>query len=178
MLVVNLIAPPGAGKSTGMAKVFYEAKRPGINIEMSTEFAKDKVYEVTEAIWLSQEYIFGKQSFKLKRIRDKVSVAVTDSPLLHSAFYNNDETLGEDFNKVVLNVFNSYDNLTYFINRVKPYNPSGRFQTEEESDAMGPHLKAMMDKYGVKYTCIDGDEAGYMQIVKDIVNVMNNTEDN
>ena len=41
---------------------------------------------------------------------------------------------------------------------------------------MGPHLKAMMDKYGVKYTCIDGDENGYMQIVQDIVNVLNNME--
>ena len=43
MLVVNLTGAPGAGKSTGAAYVFSQLKMRGINCELVTEYAKDKV---------------------------------------------------------------------------------------------------------------------------------------
>lgn len=45
MLVVNLFGVPGAWKSTGAAHVFSQLKMKGINAELITEFAKDKVWE-------------------------------------------------------------------------------------------------------------------------------------
>ena len=45
MLVVNLFGAPGAGKSTGAAYIFSRLKMLGINAELVTEFAKDKVWE-------------------------------------------------------------------------------------------------------------------------------------
>lgn len=42
-IVVNLFGAPGAGKSTGAAHIFAELKMCGINTELVTEFAKDKV---------------------------------------------------------------------------------------------------------------------------------------
>ena len=45
MLVVNLFGAPGAGKSTGAAYIFSQLKMAGINAELVTEFAKDKVWE-------------------------------------------------------------------------------------------------------------------------------------
>lgn len=42
-IVVNLFGVPGAGKSTGAAYIFYRLKINGINAELVTEFAKDKV---------------------------------------------------------------------------------------------------------------------------------------
>lgn len=43
MLVVNMFGAPGAGKSTGAAYIFSKLKMAGVNAELVTEFAKDKV---------------------------------------------------------------------------------------------------------------------------------------
>ena len=45
MLIINLFGAPGAGKSTGAAYVFSQLKAAGVNAELVTEFAKDKVWE-------------------------------------------------------------------------------------------------------------------------------------
>ena len=44
-IAINLAGPPGAGKSTGAAYLFYKLKTMGINAELVTEFAKDKTWE-------------------------------------------------------------------------------------------------------------------------------------
>ena len=72
MIVINLFGVPGAGKSTGSAYIFSQLKMEGINAELITEFAKDKVWENNEEVFKNQAYLFGKQSFKLSRCRDKV----------------------------------------------------------------------------------------------------------
>ena len=46
-LVVNLFGVPGAGKSTGAAHIFSCIKMAGVNAELITEYAKDKVWERT-----------------------------------------------------------------------------------------------------------------------------------
>ena len=130
-LVVNLFGVPGAGKSTGAAYIFYRLKVAGYNAELVTEFAKDKVWENNEEVFKNQAYIFGKQSFKISRCAKKVDVIITDSPLPLSILYNNDPALTENFNASVMDVFNSYQNMNYLVLRTKPYNPSGRLQTEE-----------------------------------------------
>ena len=59
----------------------------GVNAELVTEFAKDKVWEESKAVFQNQQYIFGKQYFRLTRLEGKVDVVVTDSPILLSAYY-------------------------------------------------------------------------------------------
>lgn len=44
-IVVSLYAGPGAGKSTLAAYTFSKLKMLGVNCELVTEFAKDKVWE-------------------------------------------------------------------------------------------------------------------------------------
>ena len=78
MLVVNLFGAPGAGKSTGAAYIFSRLKLAGINAELVTEFAKDKVWEESKAVFQNQAYIFGKQYFRISRVQDKVDVVITD----------------------------------------------------------------------------------------------------
>lgn len=157
MIVVNLFGVPGAGKSTGAAYIFSKLKMMGFNAELITEFVKDKVWENNQEVFKNQAYIFGKQSFKMSRCKGKVDILVTDSPLLLSAFYNSDAVLGEAFNKVVLDVFNSYENINFLINRVKPYNPIGRNQTESESDAMKEPIEKMLYSMNISFSAIDGD---------------------
>ena len=101
MLVVNLFGPPGAGKSTGAAYVFSKLKLAGVNAELVTEFAKDKVWEDNKLALANQAYLFGEQYYRLTRLGGKVDVAVTDSPLLLSNFYVNDVVLGDEFEELV-----------------------------------------------------------------------------
>lgn len=169
MVLVNLFGAPGAGKSTGAAYIFSQLKMRGINAELVTEFAKDKVWEGSKAVFENQAYIFGKQYFRISRCADQVDVIVTDSPLLLSILYNNDEDLGGTFDAVVRRVAKKYNSKNYYLKRVKDYNPSGRFQTEEESDEIAIELKRLLDREGVDYKVRRGDVIGYEQIVEDII---------
>lgn len=175
-LIVNLFGVPGAGKSTGAAYVFANLKMHGINAELVTEFAKDKVWEENEAVFKNQAYLFGKQSFKISRCADKVDVIITDSPLPLSIFYNNDPLLTENFNKSVMDVFNGYENRNYLLLRTKPYNSAGRLQTEKESDALKKPLVELLEKYNISYEESTGDIAGYNKIVEDVLNIITNNQ--
>lgn len=169
MLVVNLFGVPSAGKSTGAAYIFAQLKMRGINTELVTEFAKDKVWENNQEVFKNQAYLFGKQSYRLSRCRDKVDIIVTDSPLPLSIFYNNDPSLTENFNKSVMDVFNSYNNINYLLLRTKPYNPIGRHQTEEESDALKQPMIDLLKDRGISYLEVGGDMEGYQKIIDDVM---------
>ena len=170
-LVINLFGAPGAGKSTGAAIIFAELKKRGVNAELVTEFAKDKTWEHNAMALGCQEYVFGKQSYRLARCKADVDVIVTDSPLPLSLLYVSDPALMADgaFQKVVMNVFNSYNNLSYFVNRVKPYNPKGRNQTERESDVLAAELKKLLNENDISCVEILGDDAGYAAVVAEVV---------
>ena len=171
MIIVNLFGVPGAGKSTGAAYIFSQLKMKGINAELITEFAKDKVWENNEKVFKNQLYLFGKQSFRISRVQDEVDVIVTDSPLLLSILYNQTPILGENFNQLVYDVFNSYNNINYLIKRTKPYNPAGRLQTEEESNALAEPLISLLKKENINYKEITGDIKGYDKIVQEVLNI-------
>lgn len=175
-IVVNLTGAPGAGKSTGAAIIFAALKKAGVNAELVTEFAKDKTWEHNSTALSCQEYVFGKQSYRLRRCRDDVEVIVTDSPLPLSLIYNNDPALDHHFTGVVMNVFNTYENLNFFINRVKPYNPKGRNQTAEESDQISIRIKDLYRNLGIGFTEINGDDEGYAYAVGAVLDYLEFTK--
>ena len=168
MIIVNLFGAPGSGKSTGTAYIFSQLKMLGVDAELVTEFAKDKVWENNTEVLNNQTYVFGKQHFRISRCADKVDVIVTDSPLLLSAIYNHSELLGEEFNDLVAKIFKSYTSVNYFISRSKPYNPNGRLQTEKESDGIADEIKTLLGRYDVEYTEVSGNTVGYDKIVEDV----------
>ena len=168
-IIVNLFGAPGAGKSTGAAYIFSKIKMAGVNAELVTEFAKDKVWEESKEVFNNQIYIFGKQSFKISRVTNKVDVIITDSPIILSSFYNSDKMIQEELDALVMKTFNSYNNMNYFIERVKPYQEKGRFQTEAESDQIADEVSTLLDEKEVDYEVIAGDTEGYDYIVKQIL---------
>lgn len=172
MILVNLYGPPGAGKSSGAAYIFSKLKMAGINAELVTEFAKDKVYEQSKKVFENQAYIFGKQYFRITRCADDVDVIVTDSPLSLSIVYNKDPILGESFNQLVRDVRNQYDSMDYFVFRVKDYNPKGRFQTEAESNELAKDIFNFLEKEKITFCPINGNEEGYDKVVRHVLDRM------
>lgn len=168
-IVINLFGAPGSGKSTGAAFIFSQLKMRGVNCELITEYAKDKTWEKNMEALSCQEYIFGKQSFRMKRCRDKVDVIITDSPLPLGIFYNTNPVLGEHYENLVLDVFNTYENMNYALVRDKPYNPIGRNQTEAESDEIGDRIQFFLEDHDIPYTLGLGSERFYNFIIADVL---------
>ncbi len=176
-IVVNLFGEPSAGKSTAAMDITAELKRSGINAEYVSEFAKDKVYEHNEEVFAHQEYLFGKQSFKMGRVNGQVQVIVTDSPLLFNILYNNDDKiLGNDFNKVVARMFNSYDNRNYVLTRYHKYENEGRRQDEKEATEVRCELLDLLHSLNVPYECCTSSEGDCTKIVNKIVKEIKGNE--
>ena len=175
-IVINLFGEPSVGKSTCAMDITVKLKRKGINAEYVSEFAKDKLYENNGEVFKHQEYLFGKQSFTMGRVKNKVDVIVVDSPLLLCTIYNQDNVLGEDFNKTVLNVFNSYNNKNYLLTRNHPYEKEGRFQNEEEAQEVRNQITKMLVKFNIDYTEIVSSEENCRYIVEKITKEIKENE--
>ncbi len=74
--------------------------------------------------------------------------------------------------------FNKNDaiNFNYYINRVKEYNPKGRYQTEEGAIELDVEVKNMLDEYQIKYDIIDGDENAVNFITSEVMSLLGNRE--
>jgi hypothetical protein len=157
MKVINLFSGPGAGKSTTSAGIFYLFKsKYGINCEYVSEYAKLIAWENHPDKLSDQLYITAKQNRGLERLQGKVTYAITDSPLLLGIHYATNYKL-KSYQSMVIELFNSYDNVNFFINRKKKYNPAGRFQTEEEAQKIDVEIKSLLNKLGIPFVEIDGD---------------------
>lgn len=167
-LVINLFAGPGVGKSTTAAKVFAELKMKGINCEMALEFAKDKVWEESFRTMDDQIYIFGKQFHRIWRLKDKVDVIICDSPLPISIVYDKENS--EAFHTLIMEQFNKFANVNYYIERSTEYQESGRVQTKEEAEKVDKIVLDVLNKYDIKYKSINIDGASDV-ITNDILTI-------
>ena len=140
--VVNLFAGPGAGKSTFCAGVFASLKWLGVNCEMALEYAKDMVWQQSFDVLNNQLDVFGKQQNRLFRLNGKVDVIITDAQLINSLIYDAQkrEQTRAAFVEMVLAEHWSYDNLNFFIERRKRYNPIGRLQTKTEAEQLDARI--------------------------------------
>jgi len=165
-VVVNLYGGPGTGKSSTMAGVFSALKWKGLNCEQAPEFAKEKVWEGSTAILENQIYVFGKQLHTIYRVKDKVDVVITDSPLLLSLVYG--KHLGQPFANLVFDTYSKFFNLNFFLRRKKKYNPSGRLQTAEKAKMIDEQIKEFLKSYGVRNYAVDAGPYAVDHIVSNI----------
>ncbi len=121
-IVINMFAGPGAGKSTQAALLFAKLKILGFNVELVTEYPKDKVWEESFKVFENQIYLFAKQHHRMWRCHDKVDIIITDSPLIQYLAYS--AHMSDSFKSLVIEEFNQYNNLNVFLQR----NPDVEFQ--------------------------------------------------
>ena len=172
-IVVNLIGGPCSGKSTIASGLFYAIKKLGINAELALEFAKDKVWEESFRTMDDQIYIFAKQYHKIWRLYGKVNVIITGSPLPISLYYMKEPS--DYFDKLVIEQYNRFDNLMYFIERGKDYQQEGRIQTKEESIKIDNEIKKLMSKNDINFKTVPQENAVEI-ITNEILTKLNKNE--
>lgn len=168
--VINFFAGPGSGKSTTATSVFSLMKMHNINAELITEVAKDFTWEQRMKTLDNQYYVWAKQQHRCWRLRGEVDLIVSDCPLLLSFIYG--EKKPKAFYDLVLHDFNEYDNINYFVERNKPFNPKGRNHSEKESQAIDGRIKELLYKMRIPYSTIFGDPTGINLVVREVLRLM------
>lgn len=167
VLTLNVLGGPGAGKSTTAAGVFYSLKKNKVNCELISEYAKQLVWGDTLRTLDDQLYVFAKQHHKQFICKDKVDVIVTDAPLILSLIYG--ESLSDNFKNLVLETFNSYNNLNYFIERGTSYQSAGRLQNNDEAKRIDELILNMLVKNNIKFKSIKIDNLPKNIIVNEVM---------
>jgi hypothetical protein len=171
-ILVNLFGAPSAGKSTARAEVFALLKRQGVNCEEVYEHAKKLTWSKRVSELAVQPYIQGKQLRDIETLEEQVDVTVTDSPLFLSYFYGKKYCQGkypDSSFTYFLDQFLWTGGINFFIERVKPYNPAGRNQTEAESDEIARELREELDRLAIPYHVVRGDPTGSREIANHVL---------
>lgn len=152
-LVVNFMAGPGAGKTTGAWLVAGELKKAGIVTEYVPEYAKELVWEGRENLLdgslMNQMAVLTEQYRRISRLCGKVDVIVTDSPLLLIAYYAKE--CREDVIHFAQSAAAEMNNFYIYMYRGTRFEREGRIHSQEESQKIDEELTSMMDSLGVFY---------------------------
>lgn len=143
------------------------------NVELVTEFAKDKIWDDQLNAMNNQAYIFGEQYQRLFRLEKKVDIVITDSPLPFSIIFNNNSALRKNFEKAVLDVYNSYNNIDFFIHNItKNFTQTGRRENKEESLIVEQKMKKLLKENKIIFESYGNNELNYELIVKETLAIL------
>jgi len=173
--IINLYGGPGVGKSSTAADLYSISKKNDINTELVREYVKNWVWEGRDIRPGDQVYIAAKQS-KLERVCfGRVNLIITDSPMLLTHYYEDkyDDTFPvcEGIIKKHAELAERYGYISehIFLNRVKKYNPLGRYQNEEEAKEIDRELKNLLTSQGYKFHIVEGSTSAATEIYKLII---------
>jgi hypothetical protein len=82
-----------------------------------------------------------------------VDIIVTDSPIILGCAYTGGDKL---LNEILVREHAKYENIDIFLDRVKPYNPKGRMQTEDEAKVIDMDMRQILKDLGVSYVTYPG----------------------
>ena len=154
MKVINIFAGPGSGKSTTAASIFTKLKKLNKKVEYVNEFAKDLTYEKSFDTLEDYLYIFAQQHHMLHRLENQVDYAICDgSFLLGYVFYSKNSIYDERlFKKMLLDVFNKYENINFFLKREDiVYQDYGRTESLYEAKELDKKILTMLNKEKIDY---------------------------
>lgn len=165
MKVINLYAGPGSGKSTTAAGLFHVMKLMSLRVELVTEYAKELVWDQQYSILSDQLQLLAEQHRRVSRlVQHGVEWVVTDSPILLNLAYVVPGYF-QNFPHLVEEIHNSYDNINFFIKRVKPYETVGRTQSFEQAQQKDDDIRDLLQKYNQSYIEVNGDHTAVTDII-------------
>lgn len=130
LVVINLFGAPGVGKSKAAAGLYWAMGSEHKSVELCREYAK--YLTLTERFWQLREeqlFLFSQQHHELFILRGKYKFAITDSPLLLTAFYAPKDVTPAPFYESVRAYNDTYINLNFLMTR-NLSDPNEHFQDE------------------------------------------------
>ena len=153
MKVINLFAPPGTGKTATGQILSGLLSIANFKVEYIPEFAKFATLSKNEAALLDQVYMFSKQSNRLNVLnRTNLDYVVMDGPLPLALLFHKD-THYRYFEPLVMEVFNDYTNINYYLKRnpLHAYKQHGRNENFAESQALDVDLRELLSRHEVPF---------------------------
>ena len=175
MVVVNIYGVPGSGKSTAAAYLFYKFKEAGVNAELITEFTKDLIWEDNYKAISNQFYVAGNQLYRLTRIKDKVDVVVTDSPmLLQPVYYKyNGGTMPDVFELLIHEIDKEFQNINYVLPIPTEIESAGRIHDINDAINIYKLIADTFERYDVPYKEINRKTEEYDKIFENVKGLIN-----
>jgi len=158
--IINLFCGPGGGKSSIAAGLTYKLKKSHITCDNPYEFPKILAWDDNQSAIKDQLYVLANQHRGIVKSYGKVDFIVLDSPILLSLTYRNQykgttypsSLYDETFDKMVLTIFNKYDNINILLKRAEGnHNNNERYQNLEESIELDKVIKASLDNNNIPY---------------------------
>lgn len=173
--VINLLGGSGLGKSTTACGLFYHMKMMGMNVELVREYVKNWAWEGKKITPYDQPYIFGKQVAYESRLYGKVDYVVTDSPLITGAMYElfytgNSLTLKPYLDFTALAEKNGVRYINLLLKRKKPFDPRGRYETEEQARGVDNLIEHKLEELGIPFSVIDCDDKDRVEYILGMLN--------
>ena len=162
-LVVNMLGGSGIGKSTTAAGLYYHMKLKGMNVELVREYVKLLAWQGQKIGQFDQVNIFGEQCKLEHTLYGKVDYIVTDSPIvlapIYEHFYHGDSMMEEAAIKFLDKAKNNdIQQLNIVLERNKPYDTRGRYQTEEEAKRVDNMTTQFLADHGMSFERISGPD--------------------
>lgn len=170
-LVINMLAGPGTGKSTMAGGIFNKLKTNGYNVEYVQEFAKTLTWEKNFLALSNQFYVSGVQKYTQDMLLGQVDAIITDSPIIIGLMYYKEKNkkIKKAFETFIVESFKAQNNINFFLNRTKKYNPSGRNQTLEEAIEIDNKIKQFLTDLDIPFTIVDGNNKGLKQAYNEVI---------
>jgi hypothetical protein len=159
MKVINLFAGPGVGKSTTGAVLYGLLSMAGFSAEYVPEFAKFLTWQKHEAALRDQLYLFAKQDHRLEVLRNApLDYVIMDGPLPNAVLYLKADYF-PSFEPLVMEVFASYDNVNFFLDRNPDfiYQTHGRKESSKEAEQLSLRSLQLLERHSVPYSRVSVD---------------------
>ena len=176
--IINLFGGPGIGKSSIASGLTYKLKKKHITCDNPYEFPKLLAWDENHSAIQDQLYVLANQHRGIVKSYGKVDYIVLDSPILLSLTYRNyykgseypSSLYGETFDKMVLDVFNQYDNINIVLKRADGnHNNEERYQNLEQSKELDGVIENSLIDNNIPYHTIQLGENSVDEIIKLIV---------
>ena len=115
-------------------------------------------------------------------MENEMDVIITDSPLILTHFYGlKYDPFEQKYNTSLkmleqhhaINKHYGYKVEHIFLNRVKPYNPAGRNESEDKAKQYDEDMKDMLRSLGIKFDTFDANKNAADEIFKKLVGKYN-----
>lgn len=154
MLVVNLYAGPGSGKTTLAHAVTAHLKMMGgpLVVEYVGEYAKRLVFEDRRAAMSNQILILGRQFQELGNLYGKADIVVTDGPMLHGLIYGDYLKFPDVFFDLAVWCDRQFQTMNVFVERINstPFEQVGRLEDYDKSREIDGRIMDMLHQTGTK----------------------------